>query len=373
MENESSSSLPRLWLGSIGLSLGKGGGVAHVARTSLAALSRTDAPFRLERVLSLLDVPGDKLPVSLPRGAAWKPCGGSRARFILQVLRQSLARPDFILYDHVDAAQCQMLLPAFSRVPYGVWVHGVEVWKKLPPRRLEALRRANVLLVNSAFTLGKLQEFHGAFPQAVVVPLTDGVDVMNPGDGRSREPGILTVGRMEKGRPKGHREILAALPSIVARVPGFRWDVAGTGGDFADFEAEVLRSPCRRQVTLHGFVEPETLTRLFERNRLFCMPSEGEGFGVVYLEAMRRGCVPVGSLLDAAGEVIGDGGVCVNHRDPVTLADTIVRLLTLPPDETKALESRARGRARVFNATAFNRNLFDAIHPSRRLYQPSFA
>ena len=60
------------------------------------------------------------------------------------------------------------------------------------------------------------------------------------------------------------------------------------------------------------------------------MPSRGEGFGFVYLEAMARGKPVIGGAHGGAPEVIQDGvtGYLVPHGDPVQLATAIDTLLS---------------------------------------------
>jgi phosphatidylinositol alpha-1,6-mannosyltransferase len=78
-----------------------------------------------------------------------------------------------------------------------------------------------------------------------------------------------------------------------------------------------------------GFVSPQVREALYEHAALFALPSRGEGFGLVYLEAMshRRACV--GSVHDAARDVIVDGrtGRLVDQDDLDVMADTIASLL----------------------------------------------
>jgi phosphatidylinositol alpha-1,6-mannosyltransferase len=71
------------------------------------------------------------------------------------------------------------------------------------------------------------------------------------------------------------------------------------------------------------------------------MPSRGEGFGLVYLEAMRAGVPCIGALDDAAGEVVvnGETGLLVRQSDRAALAGAIAALLGDPP------RARAMGRA----------------------------
>jgi len=240
---------PVLWLGTVGLGQ-EFGGVAHVARTTLEALERSDAPIRAERVISLFDAVKAPPPVPLAERVTWKSCGRNRAVFLGHILAQVTSPPDFTLYDHVDVAQCPTFLPRRWRSPYGVWVHGVEVWKDLPPRKLSALREARVLLLNSEFTRKRFESIHGSFPQAAVVPLTlsEKPEPAPAAAAPEVEPWILTVGRLEPGRPKGHREILAALPQVAAKVPGVHWHVAGTGSGFDELQKAVARSECRDRV-----------------------------------------------------------------------------------------------------------------------------
>jgi glycosyltransferase involved in cell wall biosynthesis len=62
------------------------------------------------------------------------------------------------------------------------------------------------------------------------------------------------------------------------------------------------------------------------------MPSENEGFGLVYAEAMAHGLPCIASTRDAAGEVVRDGetGLLVPVRDPAALAEAIHRLVSEP-------------------------------------------
>ena len=51
----------------------------------------------------------------------------------------SIKTPDLVVYDHVDLAVLQAVIPRLKSVPYAVFLHGIEVWKPLVGRRREAL------------------------------------------------------------------------------------------------------------------------------------------------------------------------------------------------------------------------------------------
>ena len=332
-----------------------------MARCSVRSLVDDASPFRLLRVMSLLDGPASIDQAFINQGFKIKRCHGSRPRFTGATLTQLVSRPRIVLFDHVDVAQCQTLLPRSMRTPYVVWVHGIEVWKQLPARKLAALRGAELLVFNSNFTKTRFESFHGTGFPSRVVHLTGGSSVQPPKDSSSRKPWILTVGRMEPDRPKGHEQILAAMPEIVRAIPEVQWHIVGKGAALKPFRERVQRSPVKDNIQLHGFLENQQLQELFQSCRVFAMPSFGEGFGIVYLEAMQNGCVPLGSTLDAAPEVIADGGVCLDPNDQGALQGELIQLLSQPDLQFHARSRAAVARAEVFAEEKFRANFLGAL------------
>jgi len=64
------------------------------------------------------------------------------------------------------------------------------------------------------------------------------------------------------------------------------------------------------------------LVQTFQTSQLLVVPSSYEGFGIVYLEAMRWGVVPVGSTAGGAAEIIqhGENGWLIQPGDSTALA-----------------------------------------------------
>src|SRR2546427_828640 len=56
-------------------------------------------------------------------------------------------------YDDVHLAVLHGSIPRLRRVPYVVFLHGIEVWQPLGGRRREALLGATLLIANSAMTV----------------------------------------------------------------------------------------------------------------------------------------------------------------------------------------------------------------------------
>jgi glycosyltransferase involved in cell wall biosynthesis len=103
------------------------------------------------------------------------------------------------------------------------------------------------------------------------------------------------------------------------------------------------------------------------------MPSRDEGLGLVYLEAMAHGLPCIGSVHDAATEVIDDGvtGYLVDQSDATQLADRIGALLS---DEATRLEMGARGLARWqrrFTYDQFRDRLLSLVLASFGRWEPA--
>ena len=70
------------------------------------------------------------------------------------------------------------------------------------------------------------------------------------------------------------------------------------------------------------------------------MPSNGEGFGIVYLEALACGVPAVGSLTDESREALRDGmlGELVNPADPDSIRQGVLNALGKPRQIPNGLE-----------------------------------
>ncbi len=84
------------------------------------------------------------------------------------------------------------------------------------------------------------------------------------------------------------------------------------------------------KVKFFGKVPDETLRRIYNQSHILIVPSTYEGFGIVYLEAMGFGVVPIGTTSGGAREIIlsDQDGVLVAVDDEEKLAEKLSQLLT---------------------------------------------
>lgn len=321
-------------------------------RPSLAVITRKQggdgvayAGLLLERALERLAAgPVDVL--ELAPAISGKPTMREQARFAFGLLvSQTTRRRGWWMFNHIGIARAQNLIPSIVRHRYAILLCGVEAWDpNLSADRTRALGGASLRLAISAYTAARVSSAHPDIGPIVVCPLAllphtpAATTLEHTLLDRIRDTSVLIVGRMSSAeRYKGHDELLECWSSVMLQVPTAQLIVAGQGDDLTRLRAKAEAIGITHNVLFLGFVTDGTLEALRTRVALFAMPSRGEGFGLVYLEAMRAGLACIGGIGDAAADVIVNGvtGELVDPLDSVALAGTIVRLLRSPEQRAK--------------------------------------
>jgi glycosyltransferase involved in cell wall biosynthesis len=173
-----------------------------------------------------------------------------------------------------------------------------------------------------------------ATDELAIPATTDGSGLSMPDAFGNPQPvgdqAVLIVGRLSAAeRYKGHDQLIAILPAVAARVPGAQLMIAGAGDDRERLQALAREGGAGRSILFAGFTPPEVLAGLFARCRVFAMPSRGEGFGLVYLEAMGFARPCIASRADGGAEVVADGvtGLVVDPDDLDKLRTAVESLL----------------------------------------------
>ncbi len=319
------------------------GGIAEVARVTTKALA-LGGPTAALACMESQDFAIEGAPVRAYQGA--------RARFLLGLEAASLA-PSRFLYDFAGTARSARLL--FPRRPYAVWAHGIEVWDDVRADRRAALERADVVLVNSAYTRARAEPTLGKLRDVRICRLGAYNDELAARAPEVGPPTVLLLGRLETGLPKGQGQLISIWPKVVAAVPEARLLLVGRGPAL-DAARELARaSSAAASIEVAGFVPEHEIDAIWARTSVFAMPSLTEGFGLVFIEAMRRGVPVLASQADAGAEVNVDGvtGYTVDREHKERLVETLVTLLR---DRDLAASFGAAGQARwraEFSFSAF--------------------
>jgi Glycosyltransferase len=321
------------------------GGIQRILRLYLRALAE-DPSHRTLSLVALNDAPADiaRLPDFADRRLNGKPlssaaCSRSKLAFT-RAAWSACSGANRVVCGHI----AQLPVAAVALRPGGrlaLVAHGIEVWKKSSPAETLALRRCDRVFCVSRYTRDRVAELHPWLaPRLRVVPnaldpeLLAGPDPQPPPSGKP--PVILCVGRLcAADAYKGYDLLLRAFsllpPSAFHSHPELvpRLRFVGDGDDRARLESLAAELRVADRVEFSGRLSDVELRRAFADCTCFALPSTGEGFGLVYLEAMAAGRPCVGLQATALPELVTPQvGVLAEPDDPAALAAALAECLT---------------------------------------------
>lgn len=290
----------------------------------------------------------------------------------------SLDTPCIIICGHIHLLPAALLARKICGGTVHLIVHGIDAWQPSKnPLTNACVRRIDGFIAVSDVTK---QRFMGWSR----VPSDRGRILPNCVDLFSFTPGpkppallkrydlcckkvIMTLGRLaSEERFKGFDEVLEVLPALAAEIPGLCYLIVGDGADRARLMAKAKSFGCdvmdmaklpslsptgrtsgresldqgqllipttpfstRPRVIFAGRISDSEKADHYRLADAYVMPSSGEGFGIVYLEALACGIPVIGSKADGSREALRDGklGTLVDPRNSAEIVSAVVGLL----------------------------------------------
>jgi phosphatidylinositol alpha-1,6-mannosyltransferase len=333
------------------------GGIAQYNRDLVGALAQIP---QIERIEILPRIAPDAVGL-LPDKVVQHPARfGKLAYSAATFAAVHRRRPDIVLSGHVYHGPLALLAARQARARLVSQLHGTEVWSRLARRHAIPLSRSDIVLAVSRDTLGRLREQLPAEPGNGVVLNNTVQPDFTPGDrtaarrrfGLGDEAVLLSVGRLDARKGyKGHDRIIALLRELRAEGRDVVYLIAGTGEDRPRLEALARQQDVATWVRFLGKTPYDQLPDLYRAADLFVLPSTGEGFGIVFLEAMACGTPALGLAVGGAPDALGDGelGYCVEAAD---LPAALRRALDAPRPDAAELHRAVQARfgQQVFRA-----------------------
>ncbi|MFW5828148.1 MAG: glycosyltransferase family 4 protein [Alkalispirochaeta sp.] len=286
-------------------------------------------------------------------------------------------RPDLVIIDELNHAAVGPWLTALGSVLPGVHVTGLvhhlrsdEAGIHLRSRRWERefLRGCDSFVCNSTVTLRRVRSVSGVRrPSTVAFPGGDSAGFGQGGTPPTPPPGgqgtpsgehrsngrralrILSVGSVIPR--KNFHTVVAA----VAAVPDVQLTIVGdTRVDHR--YTELLRDTITRhrvsdRVFLRGKAPADLLESEFQNSDLFAVPSQYEGFGIVFLEALSRGIPVIAPAAGGARDIVRpqtDGYLV--RPGSIRQVRAAIRDAVNHPEKRRAMAHAARERARQFHS-----------------------
>lgn len=268
-----------------------------------------------------------------------RPAAADKVRYVLDVLKTVVRqRPALIIAGHLAFAPLAwMLYKAGLARSYAVVLHGTEAWTRGSILSRVAAADAQFVIATTRFTAVEFARCNECDYRAIsILPLglkdaSMPDEVLTPSAGTGLK--VLTVGRFAATeRYKGVDTLIEVLGIARRMSVPMSLTVVGGGDDLPRLQQLSKVLGVSEQVAFLGSVSDQQLQEKYRDCDVFAMPSKGEGFGLVFLEAMRWGKPCIGGNHGGIPEVITDGhdGFLVDFGDVSTTFERLRQLAVEP-------------------------------------------
>jgi phosphatidyl-myo-inositol dimannoside synthase len=231
---------------------------------------------------------------------------------------------------HVHMSPLAFILKALGKIDsYYVILHGIEAWHRVSFLQRRALLGARGIIATTRYTAEECAKHNGIpLDRFHIIPLCADERSVIPSAGFKLKGAfkLLCVARQDASeRYKGFEQLFHALVLLKASHPDIHLNLVGKGNDQVRLKNLTYELGIAEQVTFWGALSDEDLAASYADCDVFAMPSKKEGFGIVFLEAMRLGKPCIGGNHGGTPEVIehGKNGFLVEYVDVSALAECI--------------------------------------------------
>lgn len=269
----------------------------------------------------------------------------NKLNFVLKSIREGI-KNDMVILSHINLLTVGYLIKFFSpKTKLVLLAHGIEVWHPLSNVKKKMLGKCDNILAVSAFTKQKIQEINNVDERKCRV-LNNCLDLYLPNQSSAaycnklydryhlaKENFILiTVTRISASEQyKGHEKVIESISNVINDFPQLRYLIVGKY-DLSEKERLdnlINRNNLTNKVIFAGFVPDEELSAHYQLADLYIMPSSGEGFGIVFIEAMYY-CLPViAGNTDGSVDALSNGelGLLVNPNNEEEISSAIKKVI----------------------------------------------
>jgi phosphatidylinositol alpha-1,6-mannosyltransferase len=289
------------------------GGISQYNRDLAIALAGVPDVQQVRLLPRHAPDPVDSLPAKITQHTARL----GRLTYILAAAVLAIRhRPRWIICGHLFMAPLAWALARLTGARLIVQAHGIEAWTSPDRFTRWGVEQADLVLAVSRDTRARVLDWARIPPERVRVASNTVAEDFTPGDptaDRARfdlgdDFVLLTVGRLD-GREgyKGQDHVI----SLMQRLSGEGLDplylIAGDGDDSRRLEALAQSQGVANRVRFLGHVRRQDLPSLYRAADLFVLPSSGEGFGIVLLEAMASGTPTLTLGVGGTADPVADG------------------------------------------------------------------
>jgi glycosyltransferase involved in cell wall biosynthesis len=259
-------------------------------------------------------------PLSSKNVQAFK---GNKFVFFIKSLLLSLQKNTIIL-SHINLlviAKISSFIRPRNR--FILVAHGIEVWNDLPKWKLDFIKEKVEIWAVSSFTKKTLMQKHqipahyikvlnnsleSNFEIPTTLPKPAGIAKYHHLD--TKKPILFTLTRMSSTEKyKGYDNVIKALGKLKKEHKTLQYLLAGKADELERKRIDELiaANDLTNEVRVVGYLPETQLRDYYLTSDAFIMPSKGEGFGIVFIEAAAHGCQVIAGNKDGSTDALLNG------------------------------------------------------------------
>lgn len=271
--------------------------------------------------------------------------GGAKLSFVTASFLKGL-KSNIIVLSHINLLPVAKLITFFKpKQKVVMFAHGIEVWDTLPKWKTKFLKDKVQVWAVSNYTRDQMITKHQISSQQIKVlnnclspflQLPDHFEkpkyLLDKYQISQTVPVIFTLNRLSASEKyKGYDKVIMALGKLKQQNQNFTYLLAGKADDTEHTRLTKLieENNLINEVKMIGYLSEEELTPHFLLSDLFIMPSKGEGFGIVFIEAAAHGCKIIGGNIDGSTDALLNGqlGQLINPNEETEILQAIQNAL----------------------------------------------
>jgi glycosyltransferase involved in cell wall biosynthesis len=262
------------------------------------------------------------------------------------------------LNSHLQISALPVLVAIRRQTPLIVTIHGVYSKTNFALDAIQKLylytfcrilwNKAKAIVCLTEADADEIHSYGCPKEKIEIIPNWVNIDFFKPGNNTKDRNTILWVGRFVP--PKGLEYLVKAAKLVVTKFPTAKFVLVGDGPLKSDIAKKIIKEELTEFFEIKGSLPNDAVAREMADASIFAFPSLKEGMPFSILEAASSGMAIVASDIPSTRAVLkgGEHALLVKPKDPLLLADAIVRIL-----ECNELREKLQKNARKLMEDAY--------------------
>ena len=337
------------------------GGIEKVCRLAGRALHLSSLEYKDDKVkvFSMYDEHADVNELYFPK-SVFTGFNKRKVHFIAKAVTEGINN-QMVILSHVNLLVVGYLIKLISpKTKLVLIAHGIEVWRIFPKWKKIMLNKYDLILPVSEFTKTRMMELYD-IPENKITVLNNCLDPFLPLPLKAKKNArllqlyginendtvLFTLTRMAIGeRYKGYDHVIQAVYELRHIKPSIKYLIVGKYDELekARLDEIITRLSLQDNIILTGFIPDDEIAVHFNLADIYIMPSQKEGFGIVFIEALYYGKPVIAGNIDGSVDALKNGvfGLLVNPTNQLQITNAIVEVIInkqkFIPDPVKVME-----------------------------------